>query len=317
MFMKIKYTDWKRVKRIIIALVFFIILGLSLIPVFVHSKKSILDLPLKTNGVHNAEAIKSYSTKNSDININVETVNVKKNNLGTKTISDFKGNIKGLPIHHGYFNQTFTNNLQPILLQPVEINAPFVVLENHPTEFSNANVSFEKIYYLKDYFSDKYGFRPFPWGKEIFAGKPEFLCDNTISRSGKWSFQIIGKDKLDDGALAVPFILFKPKVIPGRYYCLSFWINYNVYDGPGVRLIQQFFRNDDFKNKKKGKRVYPSYACYGPWITDTSDGKWVKYNLIAKAPDDAILGDPVIALLGTGKVNIDDAFFGEIKFLSF
>ncbi|MCL4377636.1 MAG: hypothetical protein M1409_04530 [Actinobacteria bacterium] len=315
--MKIKYKNWNRVKRILIVSGFSLILGLSLIPVFVHTNKPIPGLHLKTNGVHYARALESYSTKNHDIDINVDTLNVKKNNLNTKTISNFKDNIEGLPIHHSYFNQTTADTLQPILLQPIEINAPFVILENHPTEFSNANVSFEKIYYLKDYFSDKYGFRPLPWGNEIFAGKPEFLCDNTLSRSGKWSFKIIGKDRLDDGALAVPFIKFKPRVISGRYYLLSFWINYSVNDGNGVRLIQQFFRNDDFKNKKKGKRIYPSYACYGPWIIGTSYGRWMKYNLIAKAPDDVILGDPVIALQGTGKVNIDDAFFGEIQFLSF
>ncbi|MCL4385515.1 MAG: hypothetical protein M1326_04280 [Cyanobacteria bacterium] len=214
-------------------------------------------------------------------------------------------------------NQTVS--MQPILLQPVKFDAnmPFKILKNHPTEFFNSNTSFEGIYYLKDYFSDKNGFRPFPWGKEIFAGSPEFLCDNTLSRSGKLSFKIIGKNKFDDGALAIPNINLKPKVIPRRYYYLSFYINYNIYNGAGIRLIQQFFRKDDFKNKKMGTIIYPSYACYGPWITGTSNGKWIKYSLTVKAPDDAILGDPVIALLGVGSVNIDDVCFGEIKFLKF
>jgi len=286
-------------------LIFTFIIIITLLIFTLVSCSRHLNLQLNNTYNNNAE------DKNNNITLKESTTTSQTNtekSLKTESADNSNGNLLNKE------NQNI--NIQPILLQPVEIDTtkPYKLLKNHPTEFFNPNVSFEKIYYLKDYFSDKNGFRPFPWGKEIFAGKPEFLCDSSLSRTGKMSFKIIGKNILDDGALAVPNINLKPKVIPGRYYYLSFWINYNIYDGNGVRLIQQFFKKDDIKFKKVGTRIYPSYACYGPWITGTSNGQWVQYTLIAKAPDDAFLGDPVIALLGIGSVNIDDVYFGEIKF---
>ena len=198
-------------------------------------------------------------------------------------------------------------NNQPILLPSIKIGETqkVTVLENHPTEYSDANVSLEKIYFSKDNFSDKYGFRPYPWGQEIFGGTPEFLCDSSIARTGNWSFQIVGDSKDDVGVLAVPDKDLKPAVIPGKVYYLSFWINYDIKDGPGISLIQQFFREKD--------KIYPSYACYGPFIKGTSHGKWVQVGLLVRAPKNTVRGDPAIVLTGIGRVNIDDAFFGEVK----
>lgn len=196
---------------------------------------------------------------------------------------------------------------QPLLLPSVKVKDTqmVTVLENHPTEYPDANTSFEKIYFSKDKFSDKNGFRPYPWGQEIFGGTPEFLCDNSVARTGEWSFQIVGNSVDDSGALAVPDEELKPIVTPGKIYYLSFWINYDIDSGYGVRLIQQFFR--------EGDENYPSYASLGPWIKGSSNDKWVQIGLLVQAPEDATYGDPVITLWGIGKVNVDDAFFGEVK----
>lgn len=195
----------------------------------------------------------------------------------------------------------------PVLLASEKVENPSTVtiLENHPTEFSENNDSFEKIHLIESSFSDKYSFRPYPWGQEIFGGIPEFLCDSNISRTGNWSFQILCDSKDDVGVLAVPELELKPKTIEGKIYYLSFWVNYEIKSGSGIRLIQQFFR--------EGDEIYPSYACYGPFIKGTSNGEWVQVGLLVKAPKNTIRGDPVITLSGIGKVNIDDAFFGEVK----
>ena len=195
----------------------------------------------------------------------------------------------------------------PILLasEKIENISSVTILENHPTEFSENNASFEKIYFLNDNFSDKYGFRPYLWGQEIFGGTPEFLCDSSVSRTGNWSFQILCDSKDDVGVLAVPELNLKPIVAEGRVYYLSFWINYDIKDGEGISLIQQFFREED--------EFYPSYAYYGPSIKGTSNGEWVQVGLLVRAPKNTVRGDPVIALSGVGKVNVDDAFFGEVK----
>lgn len=196
---------------------------------------------------------------------------------------------------------------QPVLLPTVEIEDEQTVtlLENRPAEWDDINVSFERIYLSEDAFSDKYGFRPYPWGQEIFSGEPEFLCDNSLSRTDDQSFKISVNSRDDVGALTVPDLCLKPIVKGGSLYYLSFWINYEVKGGPGIRLIQQFFREDD--------DFYPSYACYGPYITGSSNGEWVNIGLLVRAPEDAVRGDPVITISGVGRVNIDDAFFGEVK----
>jgi hypothetical protein len=179
------------------------------------------------------------------------------------------------------------------------------LLENKPTTRENINSSFEKIHYSNDKFADDFGFRPFPWGKEIFKGDPHFKTDSTVARSGNWSFQITSTSPDNVGALAVPGFEYKPSVEEGELYYLSFWIRYEFQAGKGIRVFQQFFIEGDY--------LYPTYASYGPFITGTSNGEWEKVGLLVKAPKGAIKGDPVILMAGEGRVNIDDAYFGQVK----
>lgn len=197
---------------------------------------------------------------------------------------------------------------QPINLPSVKINETqnVAVLENHTTEYSDPNNSFERIHLLTDTVSDTYGYRPFPWGGEIFGGSPAFLCDSSIARTGNYSYRISGNSDDDIGALAVPDLQFKPLVTPGKIYYLSFWVNYNIKSGHGFHVLHQFFREEDFPNP-------PSYVSYGPWIKGSSKGEWIQIGLLVQAPQDAWCGDPVIALWGTGELLVDDAFFGEVK----
>lgn len=196
---------------------------------------------------------------------------------------------------------------QPFLLSSykLEEDQEVVLLENDPTDYEDKNTSFEKIHYSNDKFSDRLGFRPFPWGKEIFQGKPNFYCDKSLARTGNWSFQISSNYSDAIGAIAIPGFKRKPSVEPGKVYYLSFWINYDFEEGEGIRLCQQFFIKGDY--------LYPSFATYGPLITGSSNGKWEKVGLLVKAPPGAIRGDPVLIMSGKGRVNVDDAYFGEAK----
>ncbi len=199
------------------------------------------------------------------------------------------------------------NEFQPLLLPPMSLDEDQKVslTENNPTDFESKNSSFERLYYTNDEFSDTHGFRPFPWGKEIFEGNPHFKMDSTIAKSGNWSFQITSTSPDNVGAFAVPGFIYKPSVKPGKIYYLSFWINYDFEKGKGIRVFQQFFVEGDYK--------FPSYASYGPFITGSSDGEWEKVGLLVKAPPGSIRGDPVLLMAGEGRVNIDDAYFGEVQ----
>lgn len=196
---------------------------------------------------------------------------------------------------------------QPIYLPSVRVNETqnITVLENKTSEYPYPNNSYEKIFLLNDNLSDNYGYRPFPWGGEIFGGSPIFICDNSIARTGKASFRISCNSDNDIGALAVPDKEFKPLVIPESNYYVSFWVNYNIRSGYGFHVLQQFFREKDITD--------PPYVSYGPWIKGSSNGKWVQIGLLVQAPKDAWCGDPVIALWGTGELIVDDAFFGVVK----
>ncbi len=196
---------------------------------------------------------------------------------------------------------------QPFLLPSynLEEKEEVILLQNNPTAYKEKNTSFESIHFSNDKFSDELGFRPFPWGKEIFEGDLSFYCDRDLARTGNWSFQIISEDSTAVGAIAVPGFERKPLVEPEELYYLSFWINYDFKKGEGIRLSQQFFIKGDF--------WYPTYATYGPFITGSSNGKWEKVGLLVKAPPGAIRGDPVLIMAGKGKVNVDDAYFGRVK----
>ncbi len=194
-----------------------------------------------------------------------------------------------------------------ILLSPLELEEgqEVTLLENNPTEYRDKNTSFERIYLMDDMFSDRDGYRPYPWGQEIFGGDPDFLSDNTVARSGNRSFKLIGDSVDDVGALAVPGYYDKPKVEPGEVYYLSFWIKYDFEKGEGIRVFQQFFIHGDY--------WYPRYAVYGDFITGSSDGEWVQVGLLARAPRGAVRGDPVILMSGKGVLWVDDAYFGKAK----
>ena len=198
-------------------------------------------------------------------------------------------------------------NYQPILLPSynLEENQEIVLGKNKPTENREKNLKLEKLFFMEDFFSDRYGFRPYPWGQEIFGGNPEFLCDGSMSKVGERSFQIKGKSLEDVGVLAVPGFYDKPLVEEGEIYYLEFSINYKVEKGEGIRIFHQFFIEGDY--------LYPTYACYGPFITGSSEGKWERVGLLVKAPPGAMRGDPVILLSGKGTVNIDQPFFGRVE----
>lgn len=194
---------------------------------------------------------------------------------------------------------------QPIMLlaekvtQDIEVNLG----TNHSSEAAYQNNSFEYLSLSKDVFSDENGLRPFPWGGEIFQGKPLFKCLNE-GKIGEHSFQITGSTIYDHGALAVPDLEMKPIVKANTFYYVSFWVKYDFRDGYGFRLTQQFFDKPT---------IYPKYSCFGPWISGTSNGEWKHLGLLVKSPSDAWKGDPVIELWGNGSIVIDEAYFGEVS----
>jgi len=196
---------------------------------------------------------------------------------------------------------------EPFLLSSYKLKEDKTVrlLKNEPTTYKKKNSSFETIHYSNDKFSDEFGFRPYPWGKEIFEAEINFYCDRNLARTGNWSFQIESNSLESVGALAVPDFENKPLVDPDKVYYLSFWINYDFEKGKGIRLCQQFFIKGDY--------WYPTYAVYGPFITGSSNGEWEKVGLLVEAPPGAIRGDPVLIMSGQGEVNVDDAYFGEAK----
>jgi len=165
--------------------------------------------------------------------------------------------------------------------------------------------SFEFITHSSDVFSDVNGFRPYPWGGEVFSGEISFLC-SLDNYTGFRSFMIQGKQKDDHGAIAVPGLLSKPNVESGELYYLSFWVKYDIQEG-GFRLTQQFFRKQDSE--------YPHYACYGSLIKGNSNKRWEYVGLIVQAPIDAWKGDPVLELKGKGFVLVDDVYFGKIEII--
>jgi hypothetical protein len=195
----------------------------------------------------------------------------------------------------------------PILLESIKLPSSHRILldSSHSSEAIFLNDSFEFVAESMDVFSDVNGFRPYPWGGEIFFGDISFLCsrDNYM---GRRSFMIQGKNKNDHGAIAVPDLFLKPNVEPNKLYYVSFWAKYEIEEG-GFRLVHQFFRQNDGK--------YPSYACYGPWIEGSSYQDWEYFGLIVQSPPDVWKGDPVLEFKGKGMVFIDNAYFGRIRII--
>ena len=196
---------------------------------------------------------------------------------------------------------------QPTLILPITIQSNDVIVlgENRPSEYAYQNWSFEYWTESKDVFSDINGRRPFPWGGEVFEGDITFLA-NKEGYSGQRSFQIESSTASSHGAIAVPDLPYKPDVESNQLYYLGCWVKYDITEGYGVRLTQQFFLPKD--------TFYPTYACYGKWLKGKSNG-WVYLGLLVKAPKDTYKGDPVIELWGQGTVAVDEVYFGpaEIK----
>lgn len=191
-----------------------------------------------------------------------------------------------------------------ILLKPIifkEDPSKIQLGDNLPSNTDYQNTSFEYLIYDQDKFAYDDGYRPFPWGGEVFRGKVSFR-NSLESHSERNAYKIVGLSPDSQGVLAVPDIELKPVVIPGEIYYLSFWIQYNIKEGKGVRLMQQFFIKGDY--------YYPSYVCYGPWLKGKCDG-WIHIGMLVRAPKNAWKGDPVIEIYGKGELIIDDAYFGK------
>lgn len=195
----------------------------------------------------------------------------------------------------------------PVLLNSVQLLNDHRILlgSHHSSEGIYQNNSFEFIADSFDVFSDINGFRPYPWGGEVFAGEISFLCSRD-NYAGLRSFMIQGKQKDDHGAIAVPDLPLKPNVEPGKLYYLSFWVKYDIQEG-GFRITQQFFRKQDGK--------YPHYACYDIWIKGNSNERWEYVGLVVQAPIDAWKGDPVLELKGKGYILVDDVYFGKVEII--
>jgi len=195
----------------------------------------------------------------------------------------------------------------PVLLDSVQLSNDCRILlgSHHSSEVIYQNNSFEFLADSFDVFSDINGFRPYPWGGEVFSGEISFLCSRD-NYTGLGSFMIQGKQKDDHGAIAVPDLPLKPNVQPGGLYYLSFWVKYGIQEG-GFRLTQQFFCKED--------RKYPHYACYGTWIKGNSNERWEYVGLIVQAPIDVWKGDPVLELKGKGYVLVDNVYFGKIEII--
>lgn len=196
----------------------------------------------------------------------------------------------------------------PIIIFPTTIpsNDVIVLGENRPSEYVYQNWSFEYWTESKDVFSDINGKRPFPWGGEVFEGNVTFLASKE-GYSGRKSFQINGTAVSSHGAIAVPDLPYKPDVEPGKLYYLGCWVKYDIDEGDGVRLIQQFFLPKD--------SCYPTYVCYGQWCTGKSNG-WVYLGMLVEAPKDTYKGDPVIELGGKGTASVDEVYFGPVEIKS-
>ncbi|MDD5760856.1 MAG: hypothetical protein PHF45_02305 [Candidatus Pacebacteria bacterium] len=210
-----------------------------------------------------------------------------------------------MPVFNCRSSETRIN--APILLASIKLPSNHRILLDscHSSEAIFQNNSFEFVAESTDVFSDVNGFRPYPWGGEIFLGEISFLCsrDNYM---GRRSFMVQGKNKSDHGAIAVPDLFLKPNVDSEELYYVSFWVKYEVQEGE-FRLVHQFFLPDDEK--------YPSYACYGPWIKGSSHGDWEYFGLIVQSPSGVWKGDPVLEFKGKGAVFADNAYFGKIKII--
>jgi len=162
--------------------------------------------------------------------------------------------------------------------------------------------SFEEFGYHFDEYSDSQGLRPFPWGFEVWGGRPRIYCNSSVAHSGSRSVQIVG-DNLDDMVvIAIPELVLKPRIIAGKTYRLEVWVRMDGVGGQGLRLMQQFFNSSEI--------LSPRYSVFGEFVRGSRD--WTLLTLDARIDDpEMVRGDPVIQFWGIGKVWVDDVRFYE------
>lgn len=187
--------------------------------------------------------------------------------------------------------------------------SPLLAYSDNTKEKANENIlsnpSFEKVENIGathyTYLCDKYGNRAFPWGFEIWEGRPVCLFDNMVSRTGNYSAKIEGFDIDDVAVVAIPNPQYKPKVKGNTTYEWKVWVKFEDVKGQGVRLALQFF---DQKSKIIKK-------TFGDFYKGTAE--WQIIILKDVVPEDAIKGDPIVELIGPGKIWMDDVEFTPIS----
>jgi hypothetical protein len=216
-----------------------------------------------------------------------------------------------VPTHRETIEGTLAPSTKTITIKPYQTTQKVLertrsISTEHPELAHGSNLvpnsGFETVVRSNDEFSDIYGNRPFPWGFEVLSGNPIRISNSSVAHSGKFSVEISGVSSEDAVLFAIPEYALKPKISPGRLYRLEVWVKFENLDGPGVRLIQQFFN-----------RSYsaPAHRIFGPWHRGSSN--WTKLILDAKTVDiDNRVGNPVIELWGNGTLWIDDLSFYEV-----
>ena len=221
-----------------------------------------------------------------------------------------KLHMESIPDHRGEIESTIAPSIKTITIkqyqttQRVSERTRSASTEHSVTHGPNLvpNSGFEVVVRSDDRFSDIYGNRPFPWGFEVLSGNPICISNSSIAHGGKFSVEISGSSSEDVVLFTIPEYALKPKISPGRLYRLEVWVKFENLEGPGVRLIQQFFN-----------RSYsaPAHQIFGPWHKGSSN--WTRLILDAKTIDiNNRVGDPVIELWGNGTLWIDDLSFYEL-----
>jgi len=143
------------------------------------------------------------------------------------------------------------------------------------------NDDLSPVEYYGDVFSDTDGNRVWPWGVEIWAGDPKSYFDGGEVR-------LIGDSADDASVLAIPDYAYKPTVEAGLNHTQSFEGKLDNVQGPGVRIIHQWFNSSE---ELIG-------TDYGSFESGTAD--WHTISLHKEAPPAAVRGDIIIELYGSG-----------------
>ncbi|MEM2936547.1 MAG: hypothetical protein QW231_05165 [Candidatus Bathyarchaeia archaeon] len=215
------------------------------------------------------------------------------------------------PIQPNGAKTTVAHSIQTITIRSTQATQTMRGVRSTVTEPSKKfgpnllpNPGFEIIVKNDDEFSDINGNRPFPWGFEVLSGNPICISNSSLAYGGRFSVKIIGNSSEDSVLLAIPEYALKPRISPGKIYRLEAWVKFEGLEGPGVRLIQQFFNRSYF--------WYPEHQIYGPWHKGSSD--WTKLVLDARTFDiDNVVGDPVVEFSGEGTLWVDDISFYEVE----